>query len=159
MKQWYTLYVSIFLSNNDLIWLKKIHAMTAQLLWHVEIYDLIDVIISIKNYSKGNIHKITQTELQVPIEGHCFTSEYQLSAKNQFKKMWSWMRKYKYIFTTSILLCLKGNTLTLLLFNIFKYPIIIRAYSRFAPSQWETALLCNDVSHWLGANLESALHN
>ena len=31
--------------------------------------------------------------------------------------------------------------------------------SRFAPSQWETALLCNDVSHWLGANLESALYN
>ena len=29
--------------------------------------------------------------------------------------------------------------------------------SRFAPSQWETALLCNDVSHWLGASLESAL--
>ena len=25
------------------------------------------------------------------------------------------------------------------------------------PSQWETALLCNDVSLWLGANLESAL--
>ena len=25
--------------------------------------------------------------------------------------------------------------------------------ARFAPSQWETALLCNDVSHWLGANL------
>ena len=23
---------------------------------------------------------------------------------------------------------------------------------RFEPSQWETALLCNDVSHWLGAN-------
>ena len=32
-----------------------------------------------------------------------------------------------------------------------------RAASRFAPSQWETALLCNDVSHWLGASLESAL--
>ena len=29
--------------------------------------------------------------------------------------------------------------------------------SRFAPSHGETALLCNDVSHWLGANLESAL--
>ena len=27
----------------------------------------------------------------------------------------------------------------------------------FAPSQWETALLCNDVSQWLGTNLESAL--
>ena len=32
-----------------------------------------------------------------------------------------------------------------------------RADSRFVPSQWETALLCNDISHWLGANLESAL--
>ena len=27
----------------------------------------------------------------------------------------------------------------------------------FAPSQWETVLLCNDVSHWLGAIVESAL--
>ena len=34
----------------------------------------------------------------------------------------------------------------------------IRADSRFVPSQWETALLCNDVSHWLGASLESALY-
>ena len=32
-----------------------------------------------------------------------------------------------------------------------------RADSRFAPCQWETALLCNDVSHWLGACLESTL--
>ena len=30
---------------------------------------------------------------------------------------------------------------------------------RFAPSQWETALLCNDVFRWLGASLESALHH
>ena len=34
----------------------------------------------------------------------------------------------------------------------------LRADSRFAPSQWETTLLCNDVSHWLGTNLESALN-
>ena len=33
----------------------------------------------------------------------------------------------------------------------------IRADSRFAPSQWETALLCNDGSHWLGPSQESAL--
>ena len=32
-----------------------------------------------------------------------------------------------------------------------------RADSRCVPSQWEMALLCNDVSHWLGASLESAL--
>ena len=31
------------------------------------------------------------------------------------------------------------------------------AYSRFVPNQWETALLCNDVSHWLGTNLETTL--
>ena len=31
------------------------------------------------------------------------------------------------------------------------------ADSRFAPSHWETSLLCNDVSHWPGASLESAL--
>ena len=30
------------------------------------------------------------------------------------------------------------------------------ADSRLAPSQQETALLCYDVSHWLGARLESA---
>ena len=37
------------------------------------------------------------------------------------------------------------------------YTYADRADSRFAPSQWETALLCNDVSHWLGASPESAL--
>ena len=31
-----------------------------------------------------------------------------------------------------------------------------KADSRFAPSQWETVLLCNDVSHWLGASLDAA---
>ena len=36
---------------------------------------------------------------------------------------------------------------------------IRRADSRFTPSQWETAFLCNNVSHWLGATLESALHS
>ena len=32
-----------------------------------------------------------------------------------------------------------------------------RADSRLVPSQWETSLQSNAVSHWLGANLESAL--
>ena len=32
------------------------------------------------------------------------------------------------------------------------------ADSRFAPSQWETSLQSNAVSHWLGTNLESALN-
>ena len=36
--------------------------------------------------------------------------------------------------------------------------VYYRAEFRFATSQWETALLCNDVSHWLGGNLASALY-
>ena len=32
------------------------------------------------------------------------------------------------------------------------------ADSRIAPSQWQTVLLCNDVSRWQGSNLESALY-
>ena len=35
---------------------------------------------------------------------------------------------------------------------------MFRADASFVPSQWETVLLCNDVSHWLGANLESILY-
>ena len=37
-------------------------------------------------------------------------------------------------------------------------PFCHRADSRFAPSQWETSLQSNAVSHWLGANPESALN-
>ena len=33
-----------------------------------------------------------------------------------------------------------------------------RADSRLAPSQWETSLRSNAVSHWLGASLESSLY-
>ena len=33
----------------------------------------------------------------------------------------------------------------------------LRADSLLASSQWETALRCNDVSHWLGANIKSAI--
>ena len=36
--------------------------------------------------------------------------------------------------------------------------VYTRADSRLAPSQWETSLQSDTVSHWLGANLESALH-
>ena len=34
---------------------------------------------------------------------------------------------------------------------------MINVDSKFAPSQWETVLHCNDVSYWLGGNLESTL--
>ena len=49
-----------------------------------------------------------------------------------------------------------GHTIVSLSMKL-QYPIH-RADSRFAPSQWETWLQSNAVSHWLGANLESAVH-
>ena len=44
-------------------------------------------------------------------------------------------------------------------FRVILVPSLngIRADFRLAPSQWETSLQSNAVSHWLGANLESAL--
>ena len=36
--------------------------------------------------------------------------------------------------------------------------VCFRVDFRFAPSQWETVLLCNNVSHWLGTSVESALY-
>ena len=45
--------------------------------------------------------------------------------------------------------------LTRALITIAKH---FRADSGFAPSQWETSLQSNTVSHCLGANLESVLH-
>ena len=41
--------------------------------------------------------------------------------------------------------------------DIKTYHFVIRADSRFAPSKWETALLCNNVYYWLCVNLDSAL--
>ena len=38
------------------------------------------------------------------------------------------------------------------------WVMLFRVYSRFAPSQWEMALLCNDISHWLGAALIQPCH-
>ena len=40
---------------------------------------------------------------------------------------------------------------------LFKLYVYNTADSKFAPSQWDTALLCNDVSHLLGASQDSAL--
>ena len=69
------------------------------------------------------------------------------------------------ILEKGIIICLHYNTVGLLdrdqesLEKTTPLPTknIYRADSRFVPSQWETALLCNDVSHLLGASLELAL--
>ena len=41
--------------------------------------------------------------------------------------------------------------------KVFYLWYTFRADFRFAPNQWETVLLCNDVSRWLGTSLVSTL--
>ena len=58
----------------------------------------------------------------------------------------------------------ESTALRMILNHLHLFPVVdpqmgIRADSRFAPSQWNTVLLCNAVSHWLGTKLESALYN
>ena len=40
-------------------------------------------------------------------------------------------------------------------YNTVLHKVWHRADSRLVPSQWEMALLCKSISHWLGASLES----
>ena len=54
---------------------------------------------------------------------------------------------------TILVSCHVGKSLLL----VIRSGTCSRADSRFAPSQWDTSLQSNAVSHWLGANLESAL--
>ena len=74
-----------------------------------------------------------------------YTNEFDLRFKNHFV--------YKYIQYVNIqykyIQCYA---------RVATNPLMqIRADSRFAPSQWETSLQSNTISHWLGTNLESAL--
>ena len=45
----------------------------------------------------------------------------------------------------------------LITYSVWSFPCNIRADSRFALSQFKMVLICNNVSHWLGTNLGSAL--
>ena len=53
--------------------------------------------------------------------------------------------------------CNFGEILSLLHGWSLLYADTIRADSTLAPSQWETSLQSNAVSHWLSANLETVL--
>ena len=59
------------------------------------------------------------------------------------------------------IVCTEIQWLKFKLRYIYIYFISVLTYigtdSRLAPSQWETSLHCNAVSHQLGGNLESAL--
>ena len=71
-----------------------------------------------------------------------------------------------YMLFSTVLVSLSQITTTYFKCNYHKWNLLVinradlrpmRKVPRFAPNQWETVLHCNDVSHWLGAMLESAL--
>ena len=64
---------------------------------------------------------------------------------------------YLYILSSNTRSCVNANILFIENDRVESNDYCVRVDSRFAPSQWEMALVCNDVSHWLGANLDSAL--
>ena len=70
----------------------------------------------------------------------------------------TWHGLYKIMFVIS---CSAGaNNLAIALCRFYIHNIIFladRADTRLVPSQWETTLFCNVVSHWLGTSLESPL--
>ena len=117
-----------------------------------------------------------RTGLITPYQITCKTGlnmtsvKYRKLLRMSWPKMWKRMKR-----TASLKQMMKVDVMTLKMVNIsrkkawihswlLKREMLVcvflaydRADSRFAPSQWETALLRNDVSHWLGASLESAL--
>ena len=70
----------------------------------------------------------------------------------------TWHGLYKIMFVIS---CSAGaNNLAIALCRFYIHNIIFiadRADTQFVPSQWETTLLCNVVSHWLGLQWETTL--
>ena len=76
----------------------------------------------------------------------------------------SYMYRNKYIILLGLIMMMSwhGNTyhITVIVGNpmmTFIDPLCSRADSGFVPSQWETSLQSNAVSHWLGTNLELGL--
>ena len=66
-------------------------------------------------------------------------------------------RAIKLLTVLSIKVIPLKHLMKMLIFFFIAWMLCTRANSQFAPNQWETALFCNDVSHWLSASLKSAL--
>ena len=76
-----------------------------------------------------------------------------------FRKMWlktSFVKWRPFYLGLNLLNLTRTDHITVAQRSTIKPRAYFVADSRFAPSQWETSLQSNAVSHWLGANLESA---
>ena len=77
---------------------------------------------------------------------------YRQNTRNQIKS-WLFLKKFSYFHANPICTILDSLGCA----NFHHVHDCCRADSRLAPSQWETSLQNNAVSHWLGASLESTL--
>ena len=66
-----------------------------------------------------------------------------------------WDAKFQICYHGLSMGCFWGCSSPIIVMHVMNH----RADSKLAPSQWETSLQSNAVSHWLGANLESALNH
>ena len=89
------------------------------------------------------------------IESNCLANNNLSRASPRSQMLWFF--SVNYIYNSGVQPI--GSNVLFRRISQYKHLLLTqyRADSRIAPSQWETALLCNDVSHWLGAWLESAL--
>ena len=78
---------------------------------------------------------------------------FQIPSFKMVRRMWKWVTGFLVVWRIYHCVVLFDSAVAPSLISPFGYM----AYTRFAPSLWETALLCNDISHWLGTSLESAL--
>ena len=81
--------------------------------------------------------------------------KYTTFQNNEFPLIYNntgmWVVQQGYMYQMTIGRCL----MSISMWNYFQTKS--RADSRFVPSQWVMVLLCKDISHWLGTNLDSAL--
>ena len=79
------------------------------------------------------------------------------------------LRQGKFIILESAILhwryikCIRGKYIYKICMEVevtygYFMKCISRDQSRYVPSQWETSLHCNNISHWLGTNLDWSLH-
>ena len=107
--------------------------------------------------SNGNIFCVT-VPLYGEFTGHRWIPRTKVSDAGLWCLLWSAPEKTA---EQPIVRLMIWDAIALIMTSLYWHRATGRLHitgMRLAPSQWETSLQSNAVSHWLGAKLESALH-
>ena len=123
--------------------------------WHLYVVTIMYLVHGIYNWNTyvaqfRDILQLIEFKISSVQIRHFVFSVYGFLCRDWTKIVLSSQYQFKYWQDNISILCIP-------LLSSCSSSHVYRVDSRFAPSQWETALLCNDVSHWLGANLEAVL--